>query len=166
MAINKMAVALKRLLSFPNDLLFYLTRDGDWKLRFPTDIIIDHFVANLGAMDAEKIRSQLSQPLVQHWWHKGLINPIFHYQLDPDSLLEGQDYEDGLFRVEMFVDGKKQRANITFITGRLYSVELPKPIKFYEGKSLTFGTITSGKSNQSTTRIIDRLEHGKDEASE
>jgi hypothetical protein len=157
-----MALCIKQVLSFPNDVLWYLGRDGDWKLKYPTDVLISHLTNSLSTSDAEKIRSQLVQPFMQHWWHKGRINPIFYYALDPESLLDSEEYQEGLFRVEMLVDGKKQRANVTFIAGRLYSVELPKPLKFYDGKSLILGTVTRGKSGQSITRSIDRFEHGRD----
>ena len=163
MAVDKSLLALKRLMCFPNDLLFFLTRDGDWKLRFPTDQIIGHLLTALPAPQADLIRQQLAQPLVQHWWHKGRINPIFHYVLDPDSVLQDEAFQKGLYQVEMLVDGKKQNANVKFVAGRLYSVELPQPFKFYRGKTITFGEVKRGKSSQSYTRALDRLEHGKGE---
>jgi hypothetical protein len=82
--------------------------------------------------------------------------------LDPDSLLEGEEYRDSLFQVEMQVDGKKQRSHVTFFQGRLFSVELPKPLKFYKDKSIVFCDVKPGKTSQSITRAIDRLEHGRD----
>ena len=163
MAVNKFALVLRRLISLPNDLLFITTCDGSWKLRYPTDIIIRHFLARVDHAHAEKISAQLRQPFIQHWWHKGRINPIFHYILDPETLLEDAAYSEDLYRVEMLVDGKKQWANINFVTGRLYSVELPKPFKFYEGKAIALGDIKRGKPSQSITRAIDRLEHGRDD---
>jgi hypothetical protein len=161
-AVNSVKRAFIRILRFPNDCLFALTRDGGWKLRHPTDVIINHFIDSRNQSDAAKLRDQLSQPFVQRWWIKGRINPIFHYLLDPDSLLDGEEYQNSLFRIELVVDGKKQHANITFGGGRIYSVELPKPIKLYKGKDLQFGAVTRGNNRQSMTRAIDRLEHGKD----
>lgn len=163
MAVSKFLLTLRRALSLPNDLLFYLRSNGDWKLRHPTEVIIEHFLTKIDRADAAKISAQLSQPFMQHWWHKGRINPIFHYILDPETLLEDAAYAEDLYRVEMFVDGKKHWANINFVTGRLYSVELPKPFKFYEGKAIALGDIKRGKASQSITRAIDRLEHGRDD---
>lgn len=162
MAVSEVMLALRRALSFPNDLLFYLTRDGDWKLRYPTDVVIEHFLTKIDASNRAKIVAQLKQPLVQRWWHKGRINPIFHYVLDPETQLEDAAYKDDLYRIEMFVEGKKQWANITFVDGKLFCVELAKPFKFYESKSIIFGDVKRGKTSQSITRAIDRLEHGRD----
>lgn len=161
-AVNRIELAIKRLIGLPNDLLFFLTGDGDWKLRFPTQEIIDFLLTSLPPADVDMIRRQLAQPFVQHWWHKGRVNPIFYYALDPETLLKGEAYQDGMFRVEMFVDGKKQRAHVTFVAGRLYSVELPKALKFYQGKTIAFGAVTRGRSNQSLTQTMDRLEHGSE----
>lgn len=153
---------LLRIVKFPNDFLFALTNDGGWKLKYPTNAIVEHFIATRCPPHATKLKEQLSQPFVQHWWNEGRINPIFHYLIDPDSLLEGEEYQDTLFRVAMVVDGRKQNANVVFGKGRIYSVELPKPIKFYKGKNIEFGAVTRDNMRQSMTRAIDRLEHGKD----
>jgi hypothetical protein len=162
-AVNNIYISLKRILRFPHELLCFLERDGCWKLCFPTDLIIGHFINSCGEVDAAAIRLQLSQPFFQRTYNNGLVNPIYHYALDPNSLLKDERYQDSLFRVEMVIDGKKQFANVEFVAGRLFSVELRKPIKFYKGKNLSFGEITIGKSSQTITRAIDRSEHGRDE---
>ena len=121
-----------------------------------------HFINSRDQVTATKLNEQLAQPFVQHWWHKGRINPIFYYALDPDSLLDGAEFREGLFCVEMLVDGKKQRAKVTFYHGRIYSVQLPKPFDFYKDKSIILGKVTTKRANQSGERAVDRLEHWRD----
>lgn len=55
----------------------------------------------------------------------------------------------------MRVNGKKLRANVTFASGRLYAVELPKPIKLYRDKSVELGAVLHGSQRQSRTRAIE-----------
>lgn len=163
MAVNNLALLFTRVVKFPNHLLGFVCSEGSWTLAYPTNIIVEHFTASRSSDDASKIRQQLSQPFFQSRWNKGRINPIFYDLLDPESLLNGEDYQgESLFRVEMRVESKKQFANVEFVNGRLFSVELPKPIEFYKGKEITFGAVTKGKTSQSFTPAIDRSEHGRD----
>lgn len=163
MAVNKVKLVLMLVLRFPSEALLRIPfRDGFWGMRQPTRMIANHFIGSRNEVDSRKLNEQLLQPFFQSWWNQGRINPIFHYLLDPESLLEGEEYQDGLFRVEMRVEGKKQHANVVFVTGRLFSIELPKPIKFYKDKEIQLGAVKRGNNRQSVTRAIDRLEHGKD----
>ena len=61
----------------------------------------------------------------------------------------------------MFVDGRTQQAHVTFYRGRIHCLEFKKPLKFYEGKDVSFGAVTEGNPKQSYTGAIDRYEHGK-----
>jgi hypothetical protein len=160
-AVSELNLFIKRLASLPNDALGFLTREHGWQLRYPTNIIISHFLSAINEADADMIRAQLAQPWRQSWWLKGRINPIFHYLLEPATLLTDPFYEDGLFLIAMRVDGKKLNANVTFATGRLYSVELPKPFAFFKNKELVLGEVTRGNPRQSISRAIDRSEHGR-----
>ena len=162
-AVNKSILLAKRIFSLPNDFLCILGGEGAWHLCHPTEAVIEYFLGTRKPSEAAKIRDQLAQPFLQRTYNQGRISPIYHYMLDPDSLHEGEEYRDSLFQVEMQVDGKKQRSHVTFFQGRLFSVELPKPLKFYKGKSIVFGDVKPGKTSQSITRAINRLEHGRDD---
>jgi hypothetical protein len=159
------AIDAKALLKFPLKLLGdfdrWLWRSGTWGLRTPLGEIAYHVANFLPPTDGEKLRAQLSQFFFQSWYSGGRINPIFHYALDPKNLLYDELYKNALFHVEMMIDGKKQRANAIFYSGRLFSIELPKPIKFYKGKTVQLGTVTRGNPRSTMTRAIDRKEHGR-----
>lgn len=159
------AIDAKALLKFPLKLLGdfdrWLWRSGTWGFRVPLGEIAYHVASSLPLADGEKLRAQLSQFFFQSWYNGGRINPIFHYALDTKNLLDNEAYNDALFHVEMIVEGKKQRANAIFYSGRLFSIELPKPIKFYQGKPLQLGTVTRGNPRATMTRAIDRQEHGR-----
>lgn len=141
----------------------WLERDGSWGFRFPTGEIARHVAHTLTESDRRMLLAQFTRPFFQSWWSKGRINPIFYYYLPEEDLLQGDIYHESLFHVEINVEGKRQRANVNFYGGRLYSVELPKPIKFYKGKSVELGKVTQGSIRHSIARAINRLEHGSDE---
>ena len=164
MAVSKTKLLLKRALKFPGDLIGYLCGEGDWRLSNTTKAIIEHFIASRNDYESALLKMQLAQPFFQAKWNGGRVNPIFYYLFDEKTSLQPEEYHnDSLFQIEISVDGKKQRSNIMFVDGRLFSVELPKPLKLYEGKSITFGEVKRGKTSQSITQAIDRLEHGRDD---
>lgn len=165
-AVSKFHLYSRMLVRLPFQVIFGFPFWNHFrKLRYPTNLVINHFIANCSAEDANRLKSQLAQPFYQQWWLKGRINPIFYYALNPETLLDGPDYQEGIFRVEMRVDDKKLWANIEFARGRLYSIQLPKPISFFKDKRIDLGDVAPGKQNQSYTRIIDRIEHGQDSVS-
>jgi hypothetical protein len=145
------------------DILRWLSFEGSWSLAYPTDKIANHLALSLPEIDRSRLCRQLSQFFFQSRYNKGRINPIFHYALDPKDLLDRELYHDALFQIEMLVDGKKQRANATFYSGRLHSIELPKPIAFYSHKAVQLGSVTRGDPRSTMTRAIDRLEHGREQ---
>ena len=164
MAVNRTKLLLTRALKFPGDLIGHLCGEGDWHLSNTTKAIIEHFITTRNDNESALLKMQLSQPFFQAKWNGGRVNPIFYYLFDEKTSLKDEEYHnESLFQIEISVDGKKQRSNIMFVGGRLFSVELPKPLKFYEGKSITFGDVKRGRTSQSITRAIDRLEHGRDD---
>jgi hypothetical protein len=159
-AVNKFQLYSRLLFRLPFQAIFGFPFWRHFRrLRYPTNLVIRHFIAGCSAEDAIKLDAQLAQPFYQQWWLKGRINPIFYYALDPETLLESPEYQESLFRVEMRVDGKKLFTNIEFSRGRLYSVQLPRPILFFKDKEIILGVVTHGTLKQSYTRAIDRVEH-------
>jgi hypothetical protein len=72
------------------------------------------------------------------------------------------EFDDRMYKIEMFVDGSKQWAQVMFVGGRIYSISFKEPFNAYEGKDIRFGMVKLGNSKQSMAAAIDRLEHGKD----
>lgn len=152
---------LYRPIKLVGDSMRWAERGGSWRLRWPTDQIVEHVLQALPEPDARKIREQLAQPFFQSWFNNGRINPIYYYNLDPSTLLEGDKFIEASFRTKMKVDGKELRANFTIHDGRFFSVELPKPFSFFNGKALDLEDVTRGRSSDSYTRAIDRQGHGR-----
>jgi hypothetical protein len=138
--------------------------DGTYqqKLRLYHRQAIDTVLAYLSPDIKEKVEQQLRQKYYVSYMSDGRINAIFFKAMPDDLLLPDPAFADRLYKVEMFVNGRKQTANITFSRGRIFEVQFKKPHKFYKDKDIRFGAVTLGASNQSFTGAIDRLEHGKD----
>jgi hypothetical protein len=141
-----------------------LLGSGDRKLRAIHQQLLDVFMPTLEPDIRLLLEKQLAQPFFMQFWHGGKISPFFfeHFRLPKEIRLPCPEFEDKLYKVEMFVDGRKQQANVVFVDGRIYSIEFKKPFKFYESKDIRFGAVTLGKSKQSLAVAIDRAEHGKD----
>lgn len=142
----------------------HLTGTGGWKVTPLQQQVLDAFLSTLVPDIRALLEQQLAQPFFMQFWYKGRISPFFfdNFRLPREIRLPCPEFEDRRYKVEMFVDGRKQYAHINFTSGRIYSIEFKKPFKFYEGKEVRFGKVTVGKSNQSLAAAIDRQEHGKD----
>lgn len=142
----------------------YLTGGGDWKLRPIQQQLLGAFLSGLEPEVCALVEQQLTQPFYMQFWHGGRISPFFFkdFNLPRELRIPDPEFADRLYKIEMFVDGRKQQAHVTFYRGRIFSLEFKKPFKFYEGKDVRFGAVTLGKPKQSFTETIDRQEHGKD----
>jgi hypothetical protein len=110
------------------------------------------------------LEQQLAQPFFMQFWHKGRISPFFfdNFRLPKEVRLPVPDFDDRLYKIEMFVDEEKQWAQVMFVSGRIYSISFKQPFKFYEGKDVRFGAVKLGDGKQSMAVSMDRHEHGKD----
>jgi hypothetical protein len=140
------------------------TGTGSWVLRPLHKQLLDALLSALEDNVKILVERQLTQPFYMQFWHKGRISPFFFYDFNlPAKLrISNPEFADRLYKVEMFVDGRKQQAHVTFYRGRIHCLEFKKPFKFYEGKDIRFGAVTVGKPKQSMATAIDRQEHGKD----
>lgn len=141
-----------------------LTGSGDWKLRPIQQQLLDAFLPSLEPELRDLVEQQLKQPFYMQFWNDGRISPFFfkNFNLPRELRIPHPEFADRLYKVALFVDGRKQQAHVTFYKGRIHCLEFRKPFKFYEGKDIRFGEVTVGKPKQSYTGALDRLEHGKD----
>jgi hypothetical protein len=141
-----------------------LSGSGSWKLKTVQQQLVDGLLPALKTNIRRLVEQQLSQPFYMQFWLGGRISPIFFkdFNLPKELRIPDPEFADRLYKVEMFVDGRKQHANVTFYNGRIHCLEFKKPLKFYEGKEIRFGGVTLGKPKQSFTVAIDRHEHGKE----
>jgi hypothetical protein len=145
-----------------NNLLCYLWGEGDWKLRDLHRQIIDKLMTQLEARVSDKIKSQLGHKYFIQFIPEGRINTFFFDKLPNDLLISDSGFQDCLFKVEVFADGRKQQAQVTFYKGRIFSMELKKPHKFFVGKDIKIGSVTLGKPKDTFTAVIDRAAHGQE----
>lgn len=107
-------------------------------------------------------RAQLEQRYFFSWMSDGRINVFFFYDEDGLPTIRDPAFEDRLYKVELFVDGRKQWANVSFFEGRVHCVELKKPRKHFKGKRYTVGAVKESEPSESFTGVIDRAIHGKE----
>ncbi|MHA7820427.1 MAG: hypothetical protein ACX930_12340 [Erythrobacter sp.] len=139
------------------------TGDGSLKLAPTHHALVDALLVQLEPNLAKTVRRQLDEPF--YIQYMGRISVIFFndFNLPLELRIQDADFLDRLFRIEMFVDDRKRWANVTFFNGRIHSLELRKPLKYYRDKSVRFGAAKLGKPTQSMTYAIDRQEHGREE---
>jgi hypothetical protein len=152
-----------RTFSCFSDWTEHLTGTGGWKVKPLHQRLLDAFLPSLEPDIRALLEQQLAQPFFMQFWHKGRVSPFFfkNFRLPREIRIPYPEFEDRLYKVEMFVDGRKQQAHIVFVSGRIHRIEFKKPFKFYEGKDIRFGATSLGKPKQSLTVAIDREEHGK-----
>lgn len=124
--------------------------------------LIDAVLAELSTDIADIVTKQLAQRYFISWMSDGRINVFFFYDEESLPLIPDPDFEDRLFKVEIFVDGRKHRAQVSFYKRRIHCVEIKKPRSFFKGKNFSIGMVTPGKPSGSFTGAIDRAEHGKE----
>ncbi len=142
-----------------------LTGSGTYKLIPLQQQVLDTLLPELEPEVRTLVEVQLTQPYYMQFWHEGRISPIYfkHFRLPRELRIPDPEFADRLYKVEMFVDGRKQQAHVVFVDGRIHRFEFKKPFKFYEGKDIRFGKVTLGKPKQTYTGALNRLEHGRDE---
>lgn len=141
----------------------YLTGTGGWKVTPLQQQLLDAFLLQMEPDIRTLVEHQLAQPFFIQFWHKGRISPFFfqNFRLPQEIRLPCPEFDDRLYKIEMFVDGRKQHAQIVFVSGRIYSIEFKKPFKFYKNKWISFGVVTIGRAEQSQTVTLDKQEHGE-----
>jgi hypothetical protein len=140
-----------------------LTGSGAYRIIPLHRQLLDTFLSAVEPDVRAMLEKQLVQPFYMQFWHGGRISPFFfdHFLLPREIRLPCPEFEEKLYKVEMFINGRKQHANVVFYHGRIHTIEFKKPFKFYEGKYIRFGAVTVGNPEQSMTVAIDRSEHGK-----
>lgn len=87
----------------------YVGGTGDWKVTPLQQKILDAFLPTLGPGTQKLLEQQLAQPFYMQFWHKGRISPFFfsNFRLPREIRLPCPEFEDKLYKIEMYVDGRK-----------------------------------------------------------
>lgn len=161
---NKKFIYMLKNLVYSINYFFGGREWSDNKLKPLQKKLLEAFLPTLEPAFRVLIERQLSQPFKVSFWHHGKVSPFFfeNPKLEPQLLIPDREFFERLYKVEMFVDGRKQYAHVIFYKGRIFSLEFKQPLKFYEGKDIRFGAAKVGTPKQSLSAAIDRREHGKD----
>lgn len=139
----------------------FVERGGRWSADTMHLELIEAVLATLPTEIAATVRQQLEHRYFFSWMSDGRINVFFFYNQRGLTLIPDPAYEDRLFKVELFVEGRKYVAHVSFFERRIHCVELKKPRSFFKGKAYRIGAVSDGKPTDSFTRAIDRVDHGK-----
>jgi hypothetical protein len=139
-----------------------VTGGGRWSLDPLQADLVDAVLSYLSPEIALCVQEQIAHHFFVSWMTSGRINVLYFYDESRLPLIADPQFADKLFKIDLFVEGKKQTAHVTFYAGRLFSVELKKPRKFFKGKMYRIGAVTEGRQRDSFTGIIDRAAHGKE----
>ncbi len=147
---------------FVGDILGFLFREGRWSADQMHLDLIEAVLKKIDPDLARLVESQLRYKYFFDWMSKGKINVFRFYNQGQLPLITESDFADKLYKVELFIENKKHVALVTFYKGRIFSVELKKPRRFFNGKIYLVGEVREGKSNETYTSVIDRAAHGKE----
>ena len=123
--------------------------------------VVDAVICSFSESIRSLLRAQLEQKYFVERIPAGRINVLRFRNIDSGLRIQDPEFSDLLVNAQIVVDGKMQTAHVTFYKGYIFSIEFKKPGSFYAGKKVTVLDITPGKPNQTYTRAIDRLEHGR-----
>jgi|GEM_PF-2121964 len=153
---------ISSLLTRLTDIVRFLTREGSWTLLPHEQSVLN---AGLTHLD-ERVRVLSQRQLEQSWFMdrmtKGHINVFRFYEPDTALTIAEPEFGDKYIRVSAVVDGKKQKALLSFYRGYIYSIEFKKPTKFYVGKEFNVVNVEDAKSEETYTRVIDRAARGRE----
>ena len=140
----------------------FLTGEGSWSLLPHEQTVLDAGISHLDEVQRGLVRRQLDQPWFMDRMTNGHINVFRFYECDAALTLSEPEFRDKYIRVNGLVDGKKQKALLSFYKGYIYSIEFKKPSKFYAGKEFEVVGVEDAAPKETYTRVIDRAAHGRE----
>lgn len=151
---------MKSLFIHLNRLLHFAFGTGSWSLLHHEQAILDACLAALPEENQAQARHQLARPFFLERMTGGRVNVIRPYEERQSERIEGSEFDDRLFKVKVDVGGERLTAHVTFLNGRVFSIETKKPTKFFKGKIVNTFEVSEGRPQDTYTRVIDRSEHG------
>ena len=141
-------------------LLFLVTGEGGWRLRPHERAMIEAVAAHLGGAADIAIRAQLAEDVFVERTNPR-VNVLRFYALPEALRLDGEAFEDALFKVRIEADGTVETGRVTVYQGRVFSVETRRPGKAFRGAGAKVLSVTHGRPSDTLTGALDRLEHGR-----
>ena len=150
---------LKTALQIASDGISYLSNEGSWSMKEHERVVVDAVLSQLDSIHENHFYSQLERPFFIERSNKGRINIFRPYGdvLDISELFP--DFSDTLYSVHFYVEKSRNKANVSFYKGNLFSVEFQKPYSFFQDAKLKVESVIRGYSDDSFTRTIDSYEH-------
>ena len=160
--VATVSAAVKALIRFLWDLLYFLTGEGGWSLRPHERAVIDAVIDTLPERSQVLLRSQVSGIKFVQRSHKQICRPRFYTApyLQDRRAIEGGEYSEMVVDVQLDVDGVSEVAQVEFFGGRVDSIQFKRPAAYYVGKGLRVTGTRPGKPSRSHAAAIDRREHG------
>jgi hypothetical protein len=144
------------------DIQRFWGKEGNWALDPIHSDVIFKVVNSLDRDTKLAVETQLKQEYFFSWMSHGRVNVFYFYDLDKIPLIPDPQFSDKLFKVDLYVEDRRQSAHVIFFEGRIFSVEFKRPREFYVGKEYRVGSVTEGSPKDTFTAVIDRAAHGKE----
>jgi hypothetical protein len=156
--------AVKALIRFLWDLLYFLTGEGSWRLRPHERAVIEAVIDILPEPSQGLLRAQLNETTFVQRSHQQICRPRFYTTpyLRDRRTVEGGEYSEKVVDVQVEVDGVSEVAQVEFLGGRVDSIQFKRPAVYYAGKRLRMIGTRPGKPSRSHAAAIDRCEHGRE----
>ena len=160
--VATVSAAVRALMGFLWDLLYFLTGEGSWSLRPHERTVIEAVIDTLPERAQVLLRAQLNETMFVQRSHKQICRPRFYTApyLRDRRVIEGGEYSEKVVDVQFAVDGVSEVAQVEFFGGRVDSIQFKRPAAYYVGKRLRVTGTRLGKSTRSHAAAIDRREHG------
>lgn len=145
------------------DALHFLCGDGTWHLIDVECQVVRAAFQCLSDDERALVEAQLAQSYFVERMSGGRINVLRFYAPDQALTIPGPKFAELLVVVSLEVDGKKQKAHMTFYRGYVFSVEFAEEGRKYSRRHVRVLGVRLGRPEQSFTVAIDRQEHDIDE---
>lgn len=153
---------LSSLLTRLSHLVKFLGREGSWALLPHEQSVLNAGLAYLDESPRELSQRQLEQSWFMDRMTNGHINVFRFYEPDTALIIAEPAFADKYIRVNGVVNGKRQKALLSYYKGYIYSIEFKKPTKFYVGKEFKVVSVEDADPKETYTRVIDRATHGRE----
>ncbi|QHO76533.1 hypothetical protein ACH79_31855 [Bradyrhizobium sp. CCBAU 051011] len=117
--VATVSAAVKALIRFLWDLLYFLTGEGSWSLRPHERVVIEAVIDTLPEHSQVLLRSQLNATTFVQRSHKQICRPRFYTApyLQDRRAVEGGEYSEKVIDVQVDVDGVNEVAQVEFFRG-------------------------------------------------
>jgi hypothetical protein len=153
---------IEGLLNFLWDVLYFITGEGDWRLREHEKTVLEAVAKHLDFAARTQLQSLMQSKTFVQRSHKRVIRPRF-YDASYVRLRPSVDFrkESGAYEIAIEVDNDRQLAHVEFYRGQIDNISFSKPTSFYRGKDVHAVCVRATDCDSTNAGLIDKAEHDR-----